>query len=179
MSENKKLLYIHPYYLPYYDVYDVFLTSNSYFIGNVHLKDQIKHSTYVNTEYWPKGIQFQKIYTKIKNLNSLIQKFNIEFIITKEIFSPISYKISKINKQLKFTHIIYCDETTKFNNSLWGIFPFTRYYAKYNINHNNYYIASSRLVLNNLLEMGIPKSHILCPFYVIFMQFLSNIITRA
>jgi glycosyltransferase involved in cell wall biosynthesis len=161
MSDKWKVLYIHPYYLPYYDVYDSFLNSNSYFIGNIKLKDRLKQSIYVNTKYWPKRNLFQKIFVKIENLELLIKEFDFEFVITKEFFSPVSYKISKINKRAKFKHIIYCDETTKFNNSMWGLFPITRYYAKYNISQNNYYIASSRLVLNNLISMGIPRPNII------------------
>lgn len=171
MNENKRLLYIHPYYLPYYDVYDSFANSNSYIVGNHYLKDRIKEFAYVNTKYWPESIQLQKIFIKIKNLMPLIRKLNFDFIITKEIFSPISYEISKINKQLMFKHIIYCDETTKMNSSLWGIFPFTRHYAKYNINfNNNYYIASSRLVLNNLLELGVPRQRILLMHIAIYSE---------
>ncbi|MGP6240453.1 glycosyltransferase family 4 protein [Cuniculiplasma sp. SKW4] len=159
---DKKLLYIQPYYLPYYDLYNSFcVNSYSYIIGNVYLKDQFKQFIYLDTKYWPKKVQFQKIYVKINGLYKVIKKMNFNFIITKEIFSPISYTISKINKRIKFKHIIYCDETTKFNNSLWGLFPITRYYAKYNVNSNNYYIASSKLILDNLLNMGIPRSHIL------------------
>lgn len=162
MNGKRKLLYIHPFYLPYYDFYDSFcLKSDSYVMGNINLKDKFNSFSYIDTKPWTNFVKIQKIFATVGSLKTIIKKMNFNFIITKEIFSPLSYKVSRINNYIKFKHIIYCDETTKFNNSLWGHFPITWYYAKYNLSHNNYYIASSKLILNNLLEFGIPKSNIL------------------
>jgi len=154
----KKLLYIYPEYLPYYDHINI-LGSNKNIISYIN-KNKLENFNYINLTYDYNNIYYQKFFPMDKKqLSKLINNLNPDYIITKEIFSPLSYIITKINKNYK--HIIYCDETTYINKSLWGLFPISRYYAYYNIKNNKYYIASSELVFKRLVSLGIKSENIL------------------
>ncbi|MGC8621633.1 MAG: glycosyltransferase family 4 protein [Caldisphaera sp.] len=115
----------------------------------------------MNSNYKYKNPWLGKVFQKLIGIDDAVEKLRPDIIVTREIFSPLSYQITKLNDSERFKHIIYVDETTEINNSAWGLFPLTRKYAKYNACKNNYYISSSNKAMNSLLKIGIDKEKII------------------
>ncbi len=158
MQTGNKLIYIYPYNLPYYSTGNYLGSDNnfiSYIIANNKIINNFKEFERINAQYY-KINKIKNIFQYIKKLNDIINYLKPEYIVTKEIFSSLSYQASKINKK-RYAHIIIAEETTNINESLWGLFPISRYYSNYNVKINNYYIAASEKALKSLLLMGIQN----------------------
>lgn len=161
MQLEKKLLYIYPYNLPYYSTSNyagAYENIKSYIIANKDIVNNFKGFEPIHAEYRKIG-NIKNIFQYIKNLDNIINNLRPEYVMTKEIFSSLSYQVSHINKN-RYIHIMFIDETTNINESLWGLFPISRYYTYYNAKKNNYYIVNSKKVLNILLSFGIKSERI-------------------
>ena len=168
MEQNKKLLYIHPKNLNYYEDHQIFALFNTYTsyiaVNNVNVgKAFYKYNEYINTNY--KKVISDKLYY-IKNLKSLLIKLIPNIVVTKEIFSLESLQVHLLKKKFHFIHIIIIYENTNINKSVWGLFPLTRLISQ--INKNSIFISTSDLATRNLLKLKIPRQNVIETFTGLF-----------
>lgn len=168
MEQNKKLLYIHPKNLNYYEEQQIFALFNSYtsyiIVDNINIgKSFYKYNEIINANY--KKIISDKLYY-VKNLKNLLIKLTPNIVITKEIFSLESLQVHLLKKKFHFIHIIMVHENTNINKSVWGVFPLTRFISQ--INKNSIFISISNLTSKNLLKLKIPRQNIIETFTGLF-----------
>ena len=160
-KSKKKLIYIHPKNLRYYEDHEIFSILKgfeSYIItDDIRTSESFSHfRNHIIGNY--KEILSPKIYY-VKNFKEILRNIRPSIVVTKEIFSLQSLLVHKMAKQLKFKHLIISYENTDFNNSLWGLFLLTRFISY--VNRKSIFIAVSSAVRENLLKIGVKKENII------------------
>lgn len=156
----KKVVYIHPKNLDYYEDHEIFSLLNGYssyiIVDNPKTAYQFKHfNKHIIGNY--KKLFIQQLYY-VTRLEENLKEIDPDIVVTKEIYSLESFQVHRICKKFKFKHIIIVYENTEFNNSLWGLFPFTRVISL--INRNSIFIAVSEEVQRNLIDVGVENKNI-------------------
>lgn len=160
-DQDKKIVYIHPKNLSYYEDHEIFSLLDGYqsFIitDNIKTSESFKHFNYhIIGDY--KQILTQKIYY-VKNLKVTLRNIKPSIVVTKEIYSLQSLLVHWMSKRLKFKHIIISYENTNFNYSFWGLFPPTRIISY--INRDSTFIAVSSAVSKNFIKIGVKRENII------------------
>jgi glycosyltransferase involved in cell wall biosynthesis len=167
-SERKRIVYIHPKNLGYYEDHEIFsLISGfeSYIIAdNTKIARSFKHyDKHIVGDY--EEVLSPKLY-HVQGLKTILHELNPDVVVTKEIFSLQSFLVHKLRKKFNFIHVIISYENTDFNNSLWGLFPITRIISY--INRDSIFIAVSDAVQRNLLRVGVKKENIVRTYTGLF-----------
>ena len=96
----------------------------------------------------------------VKNIKEILQQTNPAAVITFELYSSISFQISKIKNRYSLRHIVICYDTIPANAALWGVFPLTRYFSRKVMKSADAVVALSNRIKQALRASGVSGSKI-------------------
>lgn len=164
-----KVLLVYPMELPWYDHYHrELLSEDSIRYCVTGTKQVIQHAIGMEKKEAKNNFRlnshlFLKIFGGFSGLDRIINDISPNIIISKELNSATTYKISKLSGNFK--HIVISDETVPPEKSLYGKFPITRFYFEYSCSRVNYIIFHSVRSKEALLPYckSIKKSSVIYP----------------
>ena len=82
-----------------------------------------------------------RTFGKVAGLKNIVEKISPDIVISKELFSSVTYQVSRLRGNFK--HVVWCDEVTSPRISLYGKFPISRFYFEYNRKRARYFLFIS------------------------------------
>ena len=167
-----KVLFVYPLEQRWYSYFDLEFSSDDsikyYITGSEQLNEQgtkmqvvgalhkVKHS-------WGK---IMKIFGTLSGLEKVIKDLSPNIVMTKELFSPTTYQVSKLSGTFK--HIVILDETVSPEKSLYNKFPVSRYFFEFSRRKVRYLIFISNKSMNSFLPYtpSVKKAIVVYPFAV-------------
>ena len=139
---------------------EAFLTTNT-----ESLPSRVRSGITIVPSHYQAGVRFSSSptgqLTYIRGLADLIDAISPDVIITYEIYSSITYQVTKLGAAKGRTkHVILCNETSPFNRGLWSVFPLTRWMAIRTIQNADAFIALTELAKSSLKSAGTPSAKI-------------------
>ena len=150
-----KALFVYPTEQRWYEYYDREFFSDRaikfYVTGDQLVVNQSTSMEKVGLQYEAKYRSefLRKLFGGLVRLEETIRDLSPDLVLTKELHSPTTYRVSKIGGNFK--HIVISDETIPPNKSIYGKFPVTRYYFNYNCRKTRYFIFISNKSKESLL----------------------------
>lgn len=132
----------------------VFLTNSSDIIDKLPIE-----YTVVDPELTllPLGSLLTYKFCYSRNLDRLLERYSPVAVITFELYSTLSFQVSRRKKQFGFSHVVVCYETVPVNRSLWGLFPATRLMGWYVAGKSDLVVGLSRRIADSLIASGVDK----------------------
>ncbi len=137
-----KVLIVYPLEQRWYDYLNYQFSSedsiNYYILANSKVSNRAKGT--IPVSLGSGGITSRGLLTRmfggIKELQEIIDKISPDIVISKELFSSLSYQVTRVKGEFK--HVIWCDEVISPQVALYGNFPLTRFYFEHNAKRVKY-----------------------------------------
>jgi glycosyltransferase involved in cell wall biosynthesis len=156
---EKNLLFVHPYFLNYYDFQEIYALIDDYNSIVLLPNNKINYKLYKKKVFVKYKLILNKQFYFIPNFKKIINEIKPKIIITSEIFSLISFIVHIYKYKYKYAHVIFSYENTDINKSVWGLFPLTRFFSI--INRKSIFVSLSDLCTQNLIKLNIDKNLII------------------
>ena len=96
----------------------------------------------------------------VRNIKEILQKTDPAAVITFELYSSLSFQISKIKNRYSLRHIVICYDTIPAGAALWGVFPLTRYFSREVMKGADAIVALSNRIMQASLASGASESKV-------------------
>ena len=96
----------------------------------------------------------------VRNIKEILQKTDPAAVITFELYSSLSFQISKIKNRYSLRHIVICYDTIPAGAALWGVFPLTRYFSREVMKRADAIVALSNRIMQASLASGASESKV-------------------
>lgn len=106
----------------------------------------------------------------VRAIQKLLKTYEPSVVVTYELYSTLSYQITRVKKQLKFIQAVICYDTIPMNTALWGIFLPTRFFALSVIDGADIFIALNNRIKDALMSSGVQKEKIHTIYPGIFIE---------
>lgn len=166
-SLKRNVLVIYPFsqtYLPEFEAFNMFddfvafnLTDSLDIVGKLK-EDHFKIRP--NKITLPLGDFLSYKFGVLNGLHSLIEQFNPVAVITFELYSTLSYQVTKLNKKSDFKHVVVCYDTIPKGEALWGAFPPTIYFSREVIENSYCIVALSKRIREALISSGVREGKV-------------------
>ena len=164
-NERRSVLVLFPFsqsYLPEFDAFSEFDKFDALIVtDSTDIITKIDRNTRIirpDKLILPMGGLLTYKFGFLKNIKEILQQTNPAAIITFELYSSLSFQVSKIKCRYSLRHIVICYDTIPASASLWGIFPLTRYFSSKVMKRADTIVALSNRIMHALLVSGVSES---------------------